>query len=55
MKYREYGAETFTQDTSIISLRLVKVSSSDPSPISRYSESSKMTKFNLLGFSGMKP
>ena len=55
LKYSESEAETFTQCTQIISLHPVKFLDSDPSPISIYSESSKMNKFSLLGFSGMKP
>ena len=54
-EYREYEAETFTQATAKISLRPVNVSASEPSAILRYSESSRITKFSLLGFSGMKP
>ena len=55
LKYSESEAETFTNGTTTISLRPVKVSDSEPSPILRYSESARMTKFGLLGFSGMKP
>ena len=55
LKYSEYEAETFTQGTTRISLWPVKVFASEPFPISHYSESSRMTKFSILGFSGMKP
>ena len=54
LKYRNSEVETFTQGTERISLRPVKVSASEPSPISRYSKSSRMTKFSLLEFLGMK-
>ena len=54
-KYREYEAKTFTIGTSGIYIHLVKVSTPDPSPISRYNEFTKMTSFSLLGFSSMKP
>ena len=53
LKYSESEAETFTQGTTKISLRPVKVSASEPSPISLYSESSRMTTFSLLGFPGV--
>ena len=52
LEYREYEPENFTQGTSGIYLRPINVSSPDPSPISRYSECTKMTSFSLLGFSG---
>ena len=55
LKYSESEAEIFTHCTERISLRPVKISASDPSPISSCSESSRMTKFDLLGFSGMEP
>ena len=55
LKYKEYEAENFTQGTVRIYLRPVKVFAFDPSPISRYNKSTRMTKFSLLGFSGMKP
>ena len=52
-KYSESEAETFTQCTSGIYLHIVKVLAHDPSPISRYSESTKTTSFSILGFSGL--
>ena len=54
-EYSKVEAATFTQSYAGIYLWLVKFSAFDPSPILRYSEISRMTKFNLLGFSGMKP
>ena len=48
-------AENFTHGTTRIPFWLVKVLVSDPSPILRYSETAKVTKFRLLGFSVMKP
>ena len=54
-EYRNSKDENFTQGTARISLCPIKVSTSEPSPISRYSESSRITKFSLLGFLGMKP
>ena len=54
-EYREYEADTFTKGTSGIYLQPLKFSSLDPSPISRYSESTKTTSFGILGFSNMKP
>ena len=55
LKYNESEVETFTKGTIRISLEPVKVSVSEPSPSSRYSESSRMTKFSLLKFLGMNP
>ena len=55
LKYREYEAENLTKGTKIISLESIKVLAFDPSPISHDNESSRMTKFNLIGFSRMKP
>ena len=49
-EYSEYEAATFTQDTSGIYIWPVIVLAHDPSPISRYSECTKMTSFSLLGF-----
>ena len=54
-KYSESKTETFTQGTSGIYIRSVKVSAPEPSPILSCSESAKMTRFDLLGFSSMKP
>ena len=54
-EYSESEDETFTQGTSGIYLRPVKVSALEPSPISKYSECTKTTSFSILGFSGMKP
>ena len=51
-EYSESEAETFTKGTSGMYLRPIKVSAHEPSPISRYSECTKMTSFSLLGFSG---
>ena len=53
--YLKNEAETFTQGTSGIYLRPVKVSAHEPSPISRNNESPKITSFGLLGFSSLKP
>ena len=55
LKDSESEAETFTQGTARISLWLVKFLASDPSPIFIYSESSRIIKFSLPGFSSMKP
>ena len=52
LEYSEYEAETFTQGTSGIYIRVVNISAPDPSPISIYSECTKMTSFSLLGFFG---
>ena len=49
-EYSESEAETFTQCTSRFYLRTVKVSTPKPSPILRYSESTKTTSFSILGF-----
>ena len=49
-EYREYEADTFTKGTSGIYLQPVKFLAPDPSPISIYSECTKMTSFSLLGF-----
>ena len=51
-EYSEYEVENFTKGTSGIYLQTIKVLAPDPSPISRYSEFTKMTSFSLLGFSG---
>ena len=50
LEYSEYEDEIFTWGTSGIYLLSIKVSAHDPSPISRYSECTKMTSFSLLGF-----
>ena len=55
LNYSESEDETFTQCTVQISLWYVKFYSYDPSPILRYSENYRITKFNLIGFSSMKP
>ena len=55
LEYSESQAETFTQGTSEIYLRPVKVSAPENSPISRYGKSPKITSFGLLGFSSLKP
>ena len=55
LKYSESKAEIFTQGIARFHLWLVKVSAPEPSPITSYSESPKMTRFFLLGFSSMKP
>ena len=49
-EYIESKAENSTHYTSEIYLHTVKVSVSEPSPILRYSESTKATSFNILGF-----
>ena len=49
-EYRELEAEIVTQGTSRFYLRIVKVSALDRSPILRYSESTKNTRFSILGF-----
>ena len=49
-EYTKSEDAIFTHGTSGIYLRSVKVSSSDPSPISRYSECTKTTSFSILGF-----
>ena len=54
LKYSESEAETFTQGTTRIPLWPINILTSEPSPISRYGVSAKMTKFSLLRFSGMK-
>ena len=55
MKYSEHEAKTFTQGTTRISLRPLNVLVPNPSPILHYRKSARMTKFNILGFLGMKP
>ena len=55
LNYSESKDETFIQGTKRMCLHPLEVLASDPSPRSRYSESSRMTKFSILGFSGMKP
>ena len=50
-EYSEHEAKSFTQGTSRTYLRPISISVPDPSPISRYSECTKMTSFSLLGFS----
>ena len=55
LDYSEYEAETCTHVTKRFHIWTIKGSSSNPSPISSYSESSKMTSFYFLGFSSMKP
>ena len=55
LEYRESEAKTFTQSTSGIYLRPVKILAPDPSPIVRYTECTKTTSFSILGFSSMKP
>ena len=54
LKYSEFEPEMFRQCTTQIFLRLVNISDFDTSPVSYYSESARITKFSLLGFSGMK-
>ena len=54
-EYSESEDETFTESTSGIYLQPVNVSALDPSPISRYIESTKTNSFSILGFSSMKP
>ena len=49
-EYSEYKAKTFTQCTLGIYIQSMKVSALEPSPISRYSESTKTTYFSILGF-----
>ena len=49
-EYSEPEAESFTQDTSIFYLRLVKISGPETSSIPRYSECTKTTSFSILGF-----
>ena len=53
LNYGESEAETFTQGTLGIYLRLVKVSAPEDSPILRYGESPKIISFGLLGFSSL--
>ena len=48
-EYSESEAEMFTQCTSGIYLQTLKFSALDPSPILRYSESTKTTSFSILG------
>ena len=55
LKYSEYERKNFTKGKKRIYLHSVKVSTFDPSPISCYRKSSRMTKFNLLGVSGIEP
>ena len=50
LEYSESEVETFTQGTSGIYVHLVKCLAPYPSPISRYSECTKMASFSLLGF-----
>ena len=50
LKYNEYEAEIFTKCIAKVSIRLVKLSSSKPSPILHHSKISRITKFSLLGF-----
>ena len=54
-EYSEYEAKIFKQSKSRIYLRDVKVLAPEPSPISKYNESTKTTSFHILGFSSMKP
>ena len=54
-KYTEYEVENFRKGTTRISLRPIKISAFEPSPILRHSENARISKFSLLGFSGMKP
>ena len=49
-EYREYEVETLSQITSGIYILLVKVSTLEPSPSSRYRECTKTTSFSILGF-----
>ena len=49
-EYREYEAETWTHCTLGIHIQPVKFLAPDPSPISRYSESTKTIGFSILGF-----
>ena len=53
LEYSEFEAKTFTLGKSGIYLRPVKVSALEPSPIARYSESTKMSSFSLLRFSSL--
>ena len=54
-EYSDSEAEIFTQCTTRISLWPVKILASKASAISHYSESARITKLSLLGFSSMKP
>ena len=49
-EYSESEAETFTRCTLGMFLWTVNVLAHEPSPISRYSESTKTTSFSILGF-----
>ena len=55
IEYSEFESKNFTQGTSGIYLWPVKFLAPEPSPISRYNESTKTTSFSILGFSSMKP
>ena len=55
LNYSEYEVEIFTKCTKRIFLGLIKISASEPSPISCYKESSRITRFSPLRFSDMKP
>ena len=50
LEQSESEAKTWPRCTSEIYLRTMKVSAPDPSPISRYSESTKTISFSILGF-----
>ena len=50
LEYSESESKTWTRSTSGIYLRPVKVLAPEPSPISRYRESTKTISFSILGF-----
>ena len=50
LEYSDSEAETFTPCTSGIYIQVVKVLAPNPSPISRYSKSTKTIGFNILVF-----
>ena len=54
-EYSEYKAATFTHATLGIYLQPVKFLAPETSPISIYSECTKMTSFSLLEFYGLGP
>ena len=49
-EYREFKAKGFTKGTQGFYLCCVKISATEPSSISRYSECTQTTSFSILGF-----
>ena len=53
VEYSEYEDDMFTQCSTQMFIWPVKISASDPSPISRYRKCTKTTSFSILGFFGL--